>query len=81
MERWQDRYKDKLVTAEQAARMVKSGDVVRFGIGKPPIPILEALARRNGELENVTIVQCYPVYDHPMWNDPDFEQSFRCVVD
>lgn len=81
MEPWQHRYKDKIVTAEQAAAMVKSGDVVRLSIGKPPIPVVNALARRNGELEDVTVVQCYPIYAHEIWNEPGFDRSFRRVVD
>ena len=62
MEPWQHTYKDKLVSAEQAAQLVKSDSLVRLHLGKPPIPILDALAKRNGQLENVTVIQCYPVW-------------------
>jgi hypothetical protein len=34
-------YKDKIITADAAAKLVKSGQMVRFHIGRPPIPILE----------------------------------------
>ena len=50
MEPWQHTYRDKIITAAAAAKLVKSGNLVRFHIGKPPMPILDALARRNGEL-------------------------------
>ncbi len=46
MEPWQHTYKDKLISAEQAAHLVKSDSLVRLHIGKPPIPILDALAAR-----------------------------------
>lgn len=81
MEPWQTRYKDKLISAAAAAKLVKSGDLVRLYIGRPPIPILEALAQRKGEVENVTVIQCYPLYNHPIWNEPGYDQSFNLIVD
>ncbi len=81
MEPWQERCRDKLITARRAAALVKSGDVVRFPIGKPPIAILKALAERAGELEDVTLIQCFPSYTHEIWNDPQLDRSFRRVVD
>ena len=81
MEPWQTRYKDKLISATAAAKLVKSGDLVRLYIGRPPIPILDALARRKGEVENVTVIQCYPLYSHPIWNEPGYDQSFNLIVD
>jgi len=81
MEPWQTRYKDKLISAAAAAKLVKSGDLVRLHIGKPPIPILDALAKRRGEVENVTVIQCYPLYSHPFWNEPGYDQSFNLIVD
>jgi len=81
MEPWQTRYKDKLISAAAAAKLVKSGDLVRLHIGKPPIPILDALAKRKGEVENVTVIQCYPLNNHPIWNEPGYDQSFNLIVD
>ena len=81
MKPWQERYGDKRITARRAATVVKSGDIVRFPIGKPPIPILKALAERAGELQDVTLIQCFPSYAHEIWNDPRFDRSFRRVVD
>ena len=81
MNPWQHTYKDKIISADAAAKLVKSGTQVRFHIGRPPIPILEALAKRNGELKDVTVIQCYPLYSHPFWNEPQYDQSFNRVVD
>jgi 4-hydroxybutyrate CoA-transferase len=81
MESWQHKYKDKLISATAAAKLVKSGSLVRLHIGKPPIPILDALAKRNGEVENVTVIQCYPLNTHPIWNEPQYSQSFNLIVD
>ena len=81
MEPWQHTYKDKLISAEQAAQLVKSDSLIRLHLGKPPIPILDALAKRNGQLENVTVIQCYPLYGHPIWNEAGYDQSFNMIVD
>jgi 4-hydroxybutyrate CoA-transferase len=81
MKPWQERYGDKRITARRAAGLVKSGDIVRFPIGKPPIPILKALAERAEELQDVALIQCFPSYAHEVWTDPRFDRSFRRVVD
>ena len=81
MDAWQHRYKDKLLNAEQAAGLVQSGQLVRLHIGKPPIPILNALAARNGALKDVTLIQCYPLHDHPIWNEAVYDESFNRIVD
>ncbi|MBI2962945.1 MAG: acetyl-CoA hydrolase/transferase family protein [Deltaproteobacteria bacterium] len=81
MKPWQERYADKRISARRAAALVKSGDLVRLPIGKPPIPILNALAERSGDLKDVTLIQCFPTYAHEIWNDPRFDRAFRRVVD
>lgn len=81
MDAWQHRYEDKLLSAEQAAGLVQSGQLVRLHIGKPPIPILNALAARNGALKDVTLIQCYPLHDHPIWNEAVYDESFNRIVD
>lgn len=73
--RWQDRYKGKLITAEEAAKLVKSGDRVAFAILSDPEDMGMALARRKDELGNVTLASIWQ-YDYP-WLHPGFEDSFR----
>lgn len=53
---WQD-YKDKLITAEQAAQLVKSNDIVDYGMfATKPVDFDLALAKRAGDgLENVNV--------------------------
>ena len=54
IEEW--KYKQKLITPDQAARMVKSGDFIFYGeFALFPEAIDEALAKRVDELENVDI--------------------------
>jgi len=51
---WQ--YQQKLITAEQAAKLVKSGDFVQYSeFAMFPDALDEALSKRIDELENVTI--------------------------
>lgn len=78
---WQEQYRDKIISAEQAAWFVQSGNLVRLPVGRPPIPILQALAKRRGELHDVTIIQCYPVHPFPLWNEPDWQESFHMITD
>jgi acyl-CoA hydrolase len=51
-----DLYKSKLISAEQAAKLVKSGDWVQYGeFVQQPVEIDAALAARKDELEDVKI--------------------------
>jgi len=58
----QELYRQKLVTAEEAVRIIKSGDHIVFpvGAGEPQL-LPEALVRRKDELEGVTINQILPI--------------------
>ena len=78
---WQDKYGDKIISAEKAAGLVTSGHLVRLSVGKAPIPILRALVKRNGELRDVTIIQCFPAQPFPLWSDPEYQKSFNMVTD
>lgn len=73
--RWLEKYPGKLITPEQAASLVKSGDVVGFANFEQPVEIAMALARRAGELRNVTLrgfwTEKYP------WFEPGMEDSFH----
>ena len=54
---WHEKYKDKIVSREQAVRLIRSGDVItsNFG-GSIPYALLDALADyAPGHLEDVTL--------------------------
>lgn len=53
---WREQYERKLITTEEAAAMVKSGDKIRVN-GTPlwPVAFIRALKKRKNELENVRI--------------------------
>ncbi len=57
---WQEKYQDRLTTAEQAMETVKSGDrVFLTGNASVPLELLDALVKRAPGLEDVEI--CHPL--------------------
>ncbi len=65
--RYAAEYKSKLVSADEAVKVIKSGDLVDYGtFANQVVELDKALARRNGELENVTIRSAARVYGPPM---------------
>ncbi|HEY7801916.1 MAG TPA: CoA transferase, partial [Dehalococcoidia bacterium] len=62
---WQELYKQRLTTADQAVAAVKSGDTVVFSIF-PPVTLPAALAARKDDLRDVTIRLLAPAAD-PGW--------------
>jgi len=53
---WQEEYKKKLVSVEDAAAQIKSGDIVMMSAGpSTPVDIISAIAKRYKELKDVTI--------------------------
>lgn len=60
MSSWQDRYKSKVTTAEEAVRAVRSGNrLFLTGNASVPLVLLAALVKRAQELEDVEI--CHPL--------------------
>ena len=76
--RWQEKYKNKLLSVEQAAKLVKSDSQVLFSMMNQPKNIGLELAKRYRELSNVTItshwVEDYP-FLHPAQN-PEMAKAF-----
>ncbi|ACL70653.1 acetyl-CoA hydrolase/transferase family protein [Halothermothrix orenii] len=74
---FQKLYREKLVTARDAAGRVKSGDriVVALGCGETPA-ILENLADRASELEGVMVDQMLPLYNYSYFKK-GMEDSIR----
>ncbi len=56
MEFWQEEYRRKVCTAEEAVQTVKSGDWVDYGMAaSQPVLLDAALAKRKGELKDVKV--------------------------
>lgn len=76
---WQEEYRRKLVTPEEAVAVVKSGDRVAFSYGMEPLALGLALAARVGELQEVKLFVPSPGRDFP-WYEPGWEDSFQIEV-
>ena len=78
LDNWQEQYKSKLVSAEEAARAVKSGDNIFI----PSVywgQVAHAIAARHEELRDVTVEIQAPLFD-PGWLSPGMEESFQVFV-
>ncbi len=71
---WKEAYKRKMVSAQEAAKIVNSGDVVVLPFAGP-VKVAQALAERKDELRNVYLEINAPSVD-PGWFQPGWEDSF-----
>ena len=76
----QQEYKNKLVSADEAVRIVKSGDRIHYGLFCGLIHDLDkALAKRTNELENVKVMTSIWNYPEPpaiIQADPNHEHFY-----
>lgn len=79
MDNWQDEYKRKLISADEAAQKVKSGDTVAFTAGREAHSIGLAIAARLGDLQGIKVQVPSPGYDFG-WYDPGWEDSFDITI-
>jgi 4-hydroxybutyrate CoA-transferase len=78
LENWQEEFKLKRVSHEEAARAVKSGDNIFIPngyLGKMP----QAIAARQNELRDVNIEIQAPLSD-PGWLSEGMEESFNVII-
>lgn len=76
---WQKEYRKKLLSAETAAGLIKSGDRVAFTLGRESLAVGLALAARKDELKDVRIFAPFPGYDFG-WYDAGWEDSFEVTI-
>ncbi|HEX2172057.1 MAG TPA: acetyl-CoA hydrolase/transferase C-terminal domain-containing protein [Dehalococcoidia bacterium] len=70
MDDWRERYRDKVITPEQAAARIESGQVVAVGFNiSAPRCFLGALGRRTDELHGVTLYQHLALSPAPWYED------------
>jgi 4-hydroxybutyrate CoA-transferase len=74
---WIDEYKKKKVPPEEAVSIIKSGETVYLsGNAAAPFVLMNALAQRKDELENVQLVHVLLLGDDPL-SQPEMEGHFR----
>ena len=75
----QEKFQQKLISAEDAANMVKSGMWISFTSGREARTIGLALAARKEELKDVHILMPTPSFDFG-WLDEGWQDSFDVTV-
>ena len=76
---WQKEYQRKLISAEEAVKVIESGSRVAFAYGLEPNDLGLALLARSGELKGVRLYVPAPGRDFP-WYDPGWEEIFDVSI-
>jgi len=78
MEGWEEDYHRKLVSVEEAAGIVKSGDNI-FIPSAYYGQVLRAIPARREELSDITAEYQAPIFD-PGWFSPEMEDTFKIIT-
>jgi acyl-CoA hydrolase len=71
-------YKDKLITAEEAVKLVKSNDHIVVGMmGSEPQAFMSALHTVADKVKNVTVSSCLPILEAEFFMNPKYKESFN----
>jgi len=78
---WQDNYKSMLCSHEEAAKLVKSGDrlFTPLGLGQPSTPMMDAIADRKDELEDIDYISSLVFHPYKIFN-PEYRKTFRLIT-
>ena len=75
---WRQKHQAKFTSAEEALKVVKSGDRVVFHVtASEPHILVNALINRAPELEDVEIVHMYQLGEERAYCKPEYSKSFR----
>lgn len=74
-----EEYKNKLITAKQAAQLIHPGDFVVFSFGRHAVEVGRAIAARKHELKGTSIFITAPIYDFG-WYEPGWEEFFKIAL-
>jgi len=77
---WQDEYKSKLCSHQEAAKIVHSGDrfFTALGLGEPSTAMVDAIADRKDELENVQYVSALVFHPYKIFT-PEYRKPFYLI--
>lgn len=76
---WRENYKHKVISADEAALKVNSGDHVAFTWGRETHAIGLAISARKEDLKDVRVFCTAPMYDYG-WYDEGWDDSFKITV-
>jgi len=74
---WREEYKAKLCSHEEAAKIVQSGDrfFTALGLGEPSTAMVDAIADRKDELENVQYISALVFHPYKIFT-PEYRKPF-----
>ena len=77
---WRDEYQSKLCSYEEAAKLVHSGDrfFTPLGLGEPSTAMLDAVADRKDELEDIQYVSALSYHPYKIFG-PECRETFRLM--
>ena len=75
--KWKEIYKSRLMTPQQAAQLIKSGDQMYtpLGLGQPSMAIMDAIADRVDELDHVEYYNCLTMRPYKIFK-PEYRKTF-----
>jgi 4-hydroxybutyrate CoA-transferase len=78
---WKDLYRSRVMSAPEAARIVQSGDNfwTPLGPGQPSSPIMDAIADRKDELEDVSYFSCLTLRPYKIFQ-PEYRKTFTLLA-
>ncbi len=78
---WNDIYKSKVCSHKEAAMLVQSGDrlFTPLGLGEPSTPMMDAIADRKDELEDVDYISSLVFHFYKIFN-PEYRKTFRLIT-
>jgi 4-hydroxybutyrate CoA-transferase len=77
---WRDIYKKRLMSAQEAARLVKSGDHfwTPLMLGQPSMLIMDAIADRKDELKDVEYMNAHTLRPYKIFK-PEYRDTFKLL--
>ncbi len=78
---WKDIYKSKVCSHQEAAMLVQSGDrlFTPLGLGEPSTPMMDAIADRKDELEDIDYISSLVFHFYKIFN-PEYRKTFRLIT-
>ena len=79
MVNWREYYQKRTISAEEAAKMVKSNDYIIFTTGREATTVGKAIAARKSELKGIKMLIPSPINDFG-WYAPEWADIFEIIV-
>jgi 4-hydroxybutyrate CoA-transferase len=75
---WKEYYKSRVMTAQEAAKLVQSGDCLwtPLALGQPSMAMMDAVADRKDELKNVEYINCLTLRPYKIFQ-PEYREAFK----